>query len=171
MFTIRRLEAHEWREYRAIRLRALADSPDAFDSTLAIEEIRADSVWSERLAIAANASDQLPLVAQQSNEIVGLIWGRVNAETPHIAQVYQMWVAPKCRGIGCGTQLLKALISWAENTAAEYVALSVTIADSAAFRLYTRVGFEPFGAPESLRADSSLFAQPMRFKLRKIPQD
>lgn len=167
MFTIRRLEAHEWREYRAIRLRALADSPDAFGSTLAIEEIRADSIWAERLAIAANAPDQIPLVAQQSGHLVGLVWGRVNADSPLTAQVYQMWVAPECRGQGCGAMLLDTLISWAQKTTAEFVALSVTIADSAAVRLYSRMGFEPYGAPESLRADSPLFAQAMRLSLHK----
>ncbi|MEO7999336.1 MAG: GNAT family N-acetyltransferase [Gemmatimonadaceae bacterium] len=167
MFTIRRLEAHEWRKYRALRLRALADSPDAFGSTLAIEEVRADAVWSERLAIAANAPDQFPVVAQLSTELVGLIWGRVNADTPHVAQVYQMWVAPECRGNGCGAMLLDALIAWAGNTSAEFVHLSVTIANSAAVRLYARIGFEPYGEPESLRADSPLFAQPMQLALRR----
>ena len=48
--TIRALGADEWRVYRDLRVRALADSPDAFGRTLAEEDGRLDTEWSSRLA-------------------------------------------------------------------------------------------------------------------------
>jgi hypothetical protein len=47
--TIRALGANEWRVYRDLRLRALADSPHTFGRTLAEEEGRLDAEWSSRL--------------------------------------------------------------------------------------------------------------------------
>jgi hypothetical protein len=41
-FKIRRFAAHEWQSYKNLRLRALADSPDAFGRTLAEAQEYAD---------------------------------------------------------------------------------------------------------------------------------
>src|SRR5262249_25805235 len=43
--SVRRLTRNEWREYRALRLRALADSPTAFATTLAEARAREDADW------------------------------------------------------------------------------------------------------------------------------
>jgi hypothetical protein len=45
---VRRIEAAEWRELRELRLRALADAPDAFASTLEREAAFPEDVWRER---------------------------------------------------------------------------------------------------------------------------
>jgi hypothetical protein len=45
--SIRRFDRDEWPTYRAVRLRALGDSPDAFGSTLAREEALTDAEWAE----------------------------------------------------------------------------------------------------------------------------
>lgn len=42
---VRRLLPDEWRAYRAIRLRALADAPEAYGSTLARGEGLPDETW------------------------------------------------------------------------------------------------------------------------------
>ena len=47
--TVRRFAANEWRVYRALRLHALRDAPDAFGSTLAREEAFPDDEWVQRL--------------------------------------------------------------------------------------------------------------------------
>jgi len=47
-----RFAPHEWRIYRDLRLRALADSPDAFGSTFERERDRPDAEWADRLARA-----------------------------------------------------------------------------------------------------------------------
>jgi hypothetical protein len=50
---IRTLKAHEWPKYREVRLRSLADSLDAFGSTLAAEQDRTPDAWALRLSAAA----------------------------------------------------------------------------------------------------------------------
>lgn len=74
--TVRRFRADEWRAYRALRLRALADSPDAFGSTLEREAAFPDGDWRTRLADGASAPDALPLVALVDESPAGLAWAR-----------------------------------------------------------------------------------------------
>jgi GNAT superfamily N-acetyltransferase len=61
--------------------------------------------------------------------------------------------------------LLEAVIAWARAKNARYLDLGVTLGNSPAMRLYTRIGFEPVGAPQPFRPGSELLGQPMRLKL------
>jgi ribosomal protein S18 acetylase RimI-like enzyme len=161
MFSVRRLRAGEWQAYRDLRLRALRDSPDAFGSTLEIEQAKPDAYWVERLSSAATSPSQLPLVAEAGADFVGLAWGWIDPSKPHATHLFQMWVAPQARSRGCGSALVGAVVAWAREANAKSVALRVTCGDRAARRLYERAGFEPVGDPEPLRPGSTALAQPM----------
>jgi len=163
---IRIFAPHEWGTYRDLRLRALADSPDAFGRTLAEEQDRSDTEWSSRLASGADSSWDLPLVVEVDGEPIGLAWGRIDSSNPDVANLYQMWVAPSHRRLGAGQMLLEAVIAWARANNACYLDLGVTYGDSPAMRLYTRAGFEPVGQPQPFRPGSELLGQPMRLTLR-----
>jgi ribosomal protein S18 acetylase RimI-like enzyme len=172
--SVRRFAPHEWRRYRDLRLRALADSPDAFGSTLARERDRSDQEWAARLAsdsgASENASDPdrpraLPLVAEFGAELVGLAWGLIDPSEPEVAHVYQMWVAPKGRRMGAARMLLDEIISWASRENARRVVLGVTCGNTPATRLYARAGFEPVGEPSPIRPDASVLGQEMQLTL------
>ncbi len=163
--TIRTFAPHEWAIYKALRLCALADSPDAFGSTLAAEQGRSDAEWSNRLATGVNSSWNLPLVAEVEGNPIGLAWGRIEESDPDVANFYQLWVAPDHRRLGAGQMLLDAVIAWAMAKHVCYLDLGVTCADSPARRLYTRAGFAPVGEPQAFRLGSELLGQRMRLKL------
>ena len=61
--------------------------------------------------------------------------------------------------------LLNRVIGWAWEKNALNLELGVTVRDSLAMRLYTRLGFEAVGEAEPLRPGSALFCQSMRLKL------
>jgi GNAT superfamily N-acetyltransferase len=164
--SVRTLAADDWRLYRDLRLRALADSPDAFGSTLAAEAGRPDAEWVRRLASNADVRVSLPLVAELGGELLGLAWGRIDTSAPDVAALYQMWVAPTHRGRGVGQKLLEAVIAWATAQNVASLDLGVTCGDSPARRLYERAGFKPLGEPQPLRPGSTLLAQPMRLALK-----
>lgn len=168
-FLIRRLEAHEWPQYRVIRLRSLADAPDAFGSTLAAEQALAADTWSARLARAAVSGRDYPIVAERANQMVGLMWAKFDADDGALVNLFQVWVAPESRGHGVAARMLREVIGWAKAQQARSVHLDVTCGDSAAMRLYQREGFRPAGAAAPLRDGSHLLSQPMRLELGWAP--
>jgi len=165
---IREFLSNEWQTYREIRLRALADSPDAFGSTLAGEQAHPEAWWVERLASGVTSATDLPLFAEILGQPCGLAWGRIEPDSPGVACLYQVWVAPETRGMGAGRRLLDAVISWAEGLSVGAVELSVTCGDTSARRLYDRAGFVRFGVPEPVRPGVELLEQPMRLELNKL---
>ena len=168
--TVRRFAPDEWRTYRDLRLRALAESPDAFGSTLALERARPDVDWATRLDAGARAPSELPLVAERGGDAVGLAWGRLADDDPGVARLYQVWVAPEHRGHGVGRLLLDAVVEWARAAGAHTLALDVTCGDTPAMRLYTRAGCRPAGDPTPLRPGSVLQVQPLRLALTEPPE-
>jgi GNAT superfamily N-acetyltransferase len=129
------------------------------------EQKRSDASWAERLSSASIPDWDLPLIAQDGDAAVGMVWGRIDPSSPRIAQVNQMWVAPEARGRGVGSILLNSVIEWAGEAGAEQVVLRVTCGDSPAKRLYAGSGFAVAGDPGPLRDGSPILAQPMSLEL------
>jgi ribosomal protein S18 acetylase RimI-like enzyme len=161
---IRPLEAHEWPKYREVRLRSLADSPDAFCSTLAAEQDRTPEAWAARLSAAAVSGQDYPLIAELAGAVVGLVWAKVDGTNPSVVNVFQVWVAPESRGRGVAATLLREAIKWARSKNARFVQLGVTCGDNSAVRLYVREGFQDVGSPEP-RQGSPLLEQTMRLAI------
>ncbi|WP_040788447.1 GNAT family N-acetyltransferase [Massilia niastensis] len=163
---IRRFVPHEWPAYREIRLRSLADSPDAFGSTLAAEQAYGPDTWERRLAKAEVSGIDCPLAAELDGRLVGLIWAKVDAGDASLVNLFQMWVAPEARGRGVAAALLHAALQWARERDARAVRLGVNCANGAALRLYARAGFLDTGVREPMRPDSGLVEQTMLLALK-----
>jgi ribosomal protein S18 acetylase RimI-like enzyme len=164
-FSIRTLSPEDWAIYRAIRLRALQDSPDAFATTFAEQQTRSDESWSGRLAAAAMSGSDHPLVAQCDGNPVGLAWAKADAADPSVVEIFQVWVAPGARGKGIAAGLLRESVHWARTRGARAVTLDVTQGDTPAVRLYLREGFRDVGEPFPFRRGSALLSQAMRLDL------
>ena len=164
-FSIRKLIASDWNIYRAIRLRALQDSPDAFAVTYAEQIDRTDQSWESRLAAAAQSANDLPLIAELDGAPVGLAWAKVDPADAGIVEVFQVWVAPQARGRGIAAALMRQAAAWARGRGARAVTLGVTSGDTPAVRLYRREGFREVGEAVPLRPGSPLLSQAMRLEL------
>lgn len=166
--TIRRFDEHEWPIYRDLRLRALADSPDAFGSSYDLEAARGDGEWEARLRDGVRDQHQCPLVAFMKNAPVGLAWARRDAHEHTLAHLFQVWVAPTYRGQQIGRQLTAAVIAWARQVGVNNIRLGVTPSHPAATRLYRRAGFVDAGPAEALRPGSRVRCQPMQLTLDTV---
>lgn len=138
MATLRRLGADDWEDFRAIRLRSLADSPDAFGSTLAREQGFTEDDWRRRLGGPVYVVDDPAPVA------IGGIFDHDGV--PH---VWGMWTDPAHRGRGQARAILDALIP--PGTAAE---LDVNVTNGDARTVYERYGFVGTGEVAPLRPGS-----------------
>jgi GNAT superfamily N-acetyltransferase len=144
--TIVRMGPEQWERVRAIRLRALRDTPDAFATTAADEELREPESWRARLASPEAAT----FVAREGAEDVGLVTGAAFRGRAGAAGLFGMWVAPAARGTGVGDGLVEAVVAWARAAAYARAVLEVGDVNDAAIRLYERHGFAPTGATGTL---------------------
>ena len=163
--TIRQFQADEWQLYRELRLRALAESPDAFGSTFSRENEFPQQWWHDRLAAGVASATDLPLLGDVDGIAAGLAWGRIEPQQPKTAHLYQVWVAPEARGCGAGRMLVAAVIAWAREQSVAALELCVTCGERPARRLYDRAGFLPVGKPIPIRPGAELLEQPMRLEL------
>lgn len=165
MICVRPLQPAQWRAYRDMRLAALLDSPDAFGSTHASEAMRTDEDWSARLQAAADSGKDRAFLAFDGDTACGLVWCKLAAAEPGVADIFQMWVAPTSRGLGAGRALLQAALDWARSLGMQRVRLGVTDQNTPAMRLYLAQGFKPEGPKEPLREGSALMSQGMHVTL------
>ncbi len=157
---IRKFASGEWPLYREVRLRSLADSPDAFCAKYAIEEAHEPALWMARIFAAAASTLDRPLIAEIDGAAAGLLWAKIYPDQLSIVNIFQVWVAPECRGRGVAAALLADAIAWAREQHAQAVKLSLTCGDTAAARLYARVGFVNDGPPTQ-RENTMLMEQAM----------
>jgi ribosomal protein S18 acetylase RimI-like enzyme len=159
---VRALTLQEWPLLRDVRLRALADAPDAFGRTFEEERGRPDAEWEAQLARSVRSDSTLTAVAERDGEAVGFVHAQVDADEPPTAELFGMWVAPAARRSGAGRALVDAIAAWARSRGAVRLVLNVTEGNTAAERLYERAGLR-FTAddPVPLREGSPLRARRM----------
>jgi len=126
--------------YRAIRLEALANNPEAFTSTLEREQDKPLAWFEERLAI----SDLFGALI--ADELVGTAGFRREdgAKTAHKGVLWGMYVRPGARKSGVGRLLVEAVAAHAAERV-EQLQLVVVSDNVAALRLYAAAGFVEYG--------------------------
>ena len=132
-----------WAEFRTLRLRALAEAPQAFGQTYAVACTFPESFWRGRLRDAAEGVSWL-ICARMEGRLVGMVGAfQTDADLQHgRATVVGTYVAPEVRRQGIAQRLLAALLD--QLAAAEGVAvarLAVNPEQDAAVKLYLGAGF------------------------------
>ena len=114
---IRRIRADEGLRLRALRLRALSDSPTAYGSTLASEESYPEAVWHERAASGAAGDKVVTIVAEHDHRLLGMATGLAADSATHDEPnptMVAVFVDRKVRRQGVGVGLVEKLIDWAK---------------------------------------------------------
>jgi GNAT superfamily N-acetyltransferase len=149
---IRLVEPSEWREVRALRLRALAEAPHAFGSTLAETLEYPDERWRR---VTSGEQGPVFVAIDDDGQWVGMVrtYPDDDDATPHVAG---LWVDPASRNAGVGRLLLETFLGWAQGTGVSEVRLWVTETNAPALALYRRAGFVPTERHQALPSDPSL---------------
>ncbi|MPV36966.1 GNAT family N-acetyltransferase [Georgenia subflava] len=140
----------EWRTLRDVRLRALAEAPYAFGSTLDRELAFDREDWVGRLAAGRT------FFARQGDHVVGLASYYEEEGREGERQLVSMWVDPAARGSGAAPGLVVAVRSAAAAEGARSLTLFVADGNDRARRLYERLGFRSTGERQSLPSDPSI---------------
>ena len=162
--TVRNLAADEWRLWRDLSLRALADSPSAFRATLERERDQPDDWWAEIVGSTVEHPRGGLWVAESHQRAVGMLFGRLDPECD-VLEVGAMWVAPRSRRNGVGERLIRVAMDWAREMGATRCELWVTEENAIAGSLYRNVGFRPASATMPLREASALTVRKLTAEL------
>jgi len=142
-YTVRRVTEAEWPRYRDIRLRMLADTPLAYNDSLAEAKHYDEATWRERVARTERAGNIL-LVAEAGDDWLGVMGGWTpDGQPPHLVGVF---VDPRFRGRASGVAdaLLDGIIEWARASSPTLL-LHVHETNERAKGFYLRHGFELTG--------------------------
>jgi GNAT superfamily N-acetyltransferase len=129
---------------RAIRLRALADSPDAFATTYEEASARSLASWDRQL------EQIVTFVATAGGRDLGLVRGTRHDDRKDTGYLISLWVAPEARGHGIGAALVAAVVTWSKVQGFKRLLLDVGETNAPALALYARLGFAPNGTTSAL---------------------
>ena len=146
MAELRRIGPDDWEAWREIRLRSLADSPDAYGSLLSRESAYTEDDWRQRLV------DRAILVYEDERPVaMGAAWRR---EEEGDFQIVAMWVDPAYRGRGFSTMVLEELVAMG-RAEGRRIGLCVTQGNDVARTAYEQFGFVLSDEPSSPLRESS----------------
>jgi ribosomal protein S18 acetylase RimI-like enzyme len=150
--------------YKAVRLRALHDTPSSFGSTYARESQFSDADWQQRTANLITPRS-IGYLAHE-DDYCGIAVSFLNEQNPQHAELLSMWVAPEQRRTGTGSVLVDAIEAWARSRGAHTLQLMVTNINLSAISFYQRLGFTKTGRTEPYPNDATLIEYQMSKSLR-----
>lgn len=141
---IEELKKGEGSRLRAIRLRALAEAPDAFATTVKETQGWGMESWESQI-------EKLQTFIWREGEAdLGMVRGTAHESNPEAGHLISMWVAPEARLRGIGTALVDEVIEWAIRRGFRRLVLDVGEANVAARALYENRGFVLTGVTRAL---------------------
>jgi GNAT superfamily N-acetyltransferase len=161
---VRPARAAEWQMLRELRLRALADAPDAFSNTLEEAAALPEQVWRQW---AQGGPASVDFIAWEGNVGVGMAAIFAVDDAPGRMQLVAMWVDPRHRRQGVARALVERAVRWAEERQAREVILWVADHNLPARMLYERVGFRPTGRRQPLPSNPVLSESLLRLPLTR----
>jgi len=142
---IRTLEPHEVGLHREVRLRALADAPEAFGVVVTEVEAQPMSYWEDLTRAVTVPGGQVMFLACEDDTVLGSAYGLLDRDRREAGRVGGMWVAPAARRRGAGRALLHAVMAWARGRQLTHLRLWAPAHSPAAVALYRQSGFRETG--------------------------
>jgi len=162
--TIHRIRPDEGLVLRELRLRSLAESPDAFGQSHAEASQRPDLEWIRNARQSSHGDNRIWLLAERAAEPVGLVQGR--KRRPGTLLLFSMWVEPDARRLGIGRALIGSLESWAVEWGGQETILWVYGGNTIAIRFYDKLGFATIRDGPDAESGASYGALAMRRDIR-----
>jgi RimJ/RimL family protein N-acetyltransferase len=158
--SVRLLRPDEAEAFRSIRLEALEQAPEAFQSSLADEATKPLDWFRERL------QSSVVFGALAGPALIGTagFYQQSGAKARHKGVLWGMYVRPSARGSGVATRLAESVIDHARDRV-EILQLTVVASNARARRLYAHLGFVEYGVERrGLKLGDSYFDEALMAK-------
>ena len=160
---IRQLTEDDAEAFRALRLRALGEPPEAFGTSYQETAAQPLSVIVQRLRPDSAAPHNFILGAfdEADRALIGMVgfYREHRLKTRHKGSIWGMYVSRAAQGRGAGRALLAEAIAVARaQPDLEQITLMVVSTNEAAHRLYRSFGFETYGTePRALKVGEQYY--------------
>ena len=152
-FTLRRLDTGDAARYRQLRLESLQASPTAYGSSWEEESAQPLEWFARRLEQGWTLGGWL------GERLCGIatVIAHEQVKMRHKGTIVGVYVHPDARGQGMGQALIRGLIAHAGGRL-DILLLSAEACNTAARRLYRKLGFEEYGRePRALKIDGRFY--------------
>jgi GNAT superfamily N-acetyltransferase len=166
-FRIRRIGPDDGLILRDLRLRSLADAPEAFGQRIDEARGRPTVEWHESARQSSHGDGRTWLLAEREGDAVGLVQGR--RRRPSTLLLFSMWVDPSARRQSVGLRLIKSLEEWAGGWDARDTVLWAYGGNVAAIRFYRDLGFDALRDGPDAEAGARFGALAMRRAIHDSP--
>jgi ribosomal protein S18 acetylase RimI-like enzyme len=160
LITLTRVTPQNAMVFKAVRLRALQDTPSAFGSTYGRESQLADAEWIDR-ATKWNGDHSILFLALDGEIGCGIAGSHLDPDDSARAHLISMWTAPTHRRHGVGCQLVNEVVAWARARGSRTLLLMVTSSNEGAMRFYEQLGFSRTGVTAPYPNDPALIEYQM----------
>jgi predicted GNAT family acetyltransferase len=144
--SVRVLAEDDWVQYRQVRLAALRESPEAFVATHDEEAAQDEQFWRSRMTRSQR------LLAEVDGAPVGVASvGDGDDDSPHVAQLFGLWVTPEARGSGVATALVQAGANAALASGRTQLAYWVGTENARGVAFASGFGFRPADSRRPMR--------------------
>ncbi len=161
---IRRIAPDDGLTLRELRLRSIADAPNAFGQPLEEARGRPEKEWHRSARQSSHGDSRTWLLAEQDAHAIGLVQGR--KRRPSTLLLFSMWVDPSARRLGVGRALIESLEAWGRGWDATETILWVYGANDEAIRFYRDLWFEVIRGGQDAEAGARFGALAMRRDIR-----
>ena len=141
MVSIRRIRKGEGQVFRAVRLAALADSPDAFGSSYESALARTPESWVGQSDSTASGGQRSTFLAFDEGQTVGITALYRDPDEALRGELLQVWVAPGYRGTGLAGRLMDAALDWARAVGILRAVAGVAETNHRVIAFYEKHGF------------------------------
>lgn len=142
----------QWQDYKNIRLRALKEEPQAYQTTYEEAFNEPEKAWGERLVASKLGENQWYAFARLDGKLIGM--AGAFSKGNEIATIVSVFVAREARGKWISKKLLTYLISKIQkNDRITRLKLEVNPTQVPALKLYQRLGFKKTGSQKLILGD------------------
>jgi ribosomal protein S18 acetylase RimI-like enzyme len=145
-FTIRRLVAADASSFKYVRLKGLAEHPDAFTSTVEDWDQPLDK-FVERI-VSAHMIGGFDAKGTLLGHVLLATHFATGVKTKHKCEIWSVYALPEARGTGLARAMLEEAIRIGRDLGYAWLKLQVGEHNAPARRLYESLGFTVYGREE-----------------------
>jgi ribosomal protein S18 acetylase RimI-like enzyme len=105
-----KLPVESWQEYKALRLRALKEDPQAFGASYQKNVEYPDEEWKRRLVNGLGGDRNWLLFARENGKLVGMIGAFMEEDSEDTATIISVYVPKEDRGKGISAILMQGML-------------------------------------------------------------